>query len=125
MRAVPQASVWALKNSKVLAIRHAESVSNIVSQKYGVFAERLYPGIIDAELSDEGIKQCVAQQNLANQLDIPVVLVSPLRRTITTAYYIFKEHPNFGKMKFVLAPLAREALLGAGDIPLNLDDVVN
>jgi hypothetical protein len=58
-------------------------------------------------------------------LDIPVVLVSPLRRTITTAYYIFNKHPNFSKMKFVLAPLAREALLGAGDIPSDLDEVVN
>jgi len=53
-----------------------------------------------------------------------VVLVSPLRRTIATAYYVFKEHPNFKNMKFILAPLAREALLGAGDIPSDIDEVI-
>jgi hypothetical protein len=61
LRRVPQATVKELKSNKIIGIRHAESKSNLISYKYGVFAERLYPGIIDAELTDEGIKQCIAQ----------------------------------------------------------------
>jgi broad specificity phosphatase PhoE len=61
---------------------------------------------------------------LAGQLDFKIVLVSPLRRAIQSAYFIFKEHPHFAQIRFVLAPLARERLSGAGEIPLDLTDVL-
>ena len=69
-------------------------------------AERL----IDAGLTSKGIEEAVEKQNYANQIDFTLVYVSPMRRTIQTAYFLFKEHPAFDKIKFVLAPLARETL---------------
>ena len=36
-----------------------------------------------------------------------------------TAYHMFKEHPNFGKIQFVLAPEIREKIGITGDIPLD------
>ena len=35
-----------------------------------------------------------------------------------TAFHVFKEHPNWGKMEFILAPLIREKIGITGDIPL-------
>ena len=36
-----------------------------------------------------------------------------------TAYHIFKDHPNFNKIKFTLAPEIREKIGISGDIPLS------
>lgn len=36
-----------------------------------------------------------------------------------TAYHMFKGHPNFGKIQFVLAPEIREKIGITGDIPLD------
>lgn len=55
-------------------------------------------------------------------MDFSVVLVSPMRRTLQTAYCIFKEHPNFASIKFIVAPHARESLLAAAAISLDLDE---
>jgi hypothetical protein len=46
------------------------------------------------------------------------VFVSPLRRTIETAYYMFREHPNFETMTFVLNPTLREKITVSGDVPI-------
>jgi len=56
----------------------------------------------------------------ASQIDFRVVYVSPLRRTMETAYWVFKDHPNFKgkKMKFVLHPMLRELCTVSCDIPL-------
>jgi len=37
---------------------------------------------------------------------------------------VFKVNPNFDKLKFVLAPLSRESMLGCGDVPLPIDQVL-
>ena len=36
-----------------------------------------------------------------------------------TAYHIFKNHPNFDKIDFILAPEIREKIGISGDIPLS------
>ena len=36
-----------------------------------------------------------------------------------TAYHVFKEHPNFDKINFVLEPRIREKIGISGDIPLS------
>ena len=47
-----------------------------------------------------------------------------MRRTIETAFYVFKEHPNFIDIKFILAPSARELIGGAGDIAIDIAEVI-
>ena len=39
-----------------------------------------------------------------------------MRRTIETAFYTFKGHPNFKKIKFVVQPLCREKSTIAADV---------
>ena len=39
-----------------------------------------------------------------------MVIVSPMRRTLQSAYCVFKTHPNFDKMKFILVPSAMEMM---------------
>jgi hypothetical protein len=51
-------------------------------------------------------------------------MVSPLRRTLMTSYYIFKNHPNFEKIRFVLNPNARECMQGTGDIPIDINETL-
>ena len=34
-----------------------------------------------------------------------------------TAYYTFKDHPNFKNIRFVVNPLLREKILIGGDLP--------
>ena len=48
-----------------------------------------------------------------------------MRRALLTAHCIFSVHPNFEKIDFILAPLARETLIFAGDIPSNINSVIS
>ena len=59
--------------------------------------------------------------------DFHTVFISPMRRTLETTYNLFKNHPNFHKIKFVLHPHMIERLHVAADIPLNrsLKEVIN
>jgi len=47
-----------------------------------------------------------------------------LRRTLQTAYNVYKNHPNFARIKFVLVPSLREAMDIACDIPIHIDDLL-
>jgi hypothetical protein len=40
-----------------------------------------------------------------------------MRRTIQSTYHMFKDHPNFDSIKFVLSPNAHETLLAVADLP--------
>lgn len=41
-----------------------------------------------------------------------------MRRTLETAYWIFKDHPNWPQMEVTLLPDLREKLTIVSDIPL-------
>jgi broad specificity phosphatase PhoE len=75
---------------------------------------------MDTDLTEFGWSQCREKQELAQKLDFDIVLISPLRRTLETAHCIFKKHPNFQQIRFVLAPLAREIV----DIPANITETI-
>jgi hypothetical protein len=40
-----------------------------------------------------------------------------MRRTIQTAYNMFREHPNFDQIRFILIPNAHETLSAISDLP--------
>merc|ERR1719498_2117395 len=74
----------------------------------------------DTLLSAEGIDQCEVAGRSAQKVNFQTVFVSPLRRTMETAYHTFKDHENFksGKMKFILPPMLRELFSMSCDVPL-------
>ena len=55
---------------------------------------------------------------------IEVVFVSPMDRTCQTAYQVFKEHPNFENIKFVLVPDLKEHLKCTCDIPGSFESLI-
>lgn len=81
--------------------------------------------IIDSPLSPKGIDQWKKASELAHSVDFDYIFVSPLRRAIETAYYMFRSHPNFHRIKFILHPMVRENIMTAGDIPGDINKVVD
>ena len=49
-------------------------------------------------------------------MELSTVVVSPMRRTMQTAYHVLKDHPKFSSLKFVLMPICREHIWTVGDI---------
>ena len=41
-----------------------------------------------------------------------------------TAYYVYKNHPNFENIKFVLVPELREQMNIFADIPIHIDELL-
>lgn len=73
----------------------------------------------DSVLTSAGIAQCkLAAEHLQNY-DIQILMLSPLRRAIETAYHTFQSHPNFANMQIILHPLLREKVTVSCDVPLS------
>lgn len=53
---------------------------------------------------------------------IDTVIVSPLRRAIQTAHYLFKDHPS--KPKMIVNPMVREMISSSCDIGGNLSETM-
>ena len=53
-----------------------------------------------------------------------IVYVSPMQRTLQTAYQVFKDHPNFENIKFVLVPDLKEHLKCTCDIPGHIQPLI-
>lgn len=71
---------------------------------------------MDCCLDEWGRIQAQNLANSANKLDIKVVFVSPLRRTLETAHLIFGNHKNRKNIKFIVLPLISESLCEVDDI---------
>jgi hypothetical protein len=52
------------------------------------------------------------------------VLVSPLRRALQTAYLLFKDHPYFRSIRFVVNPDLREVMHTVCDIPDSYENII-
>lgn len=125
-----QARLAVLEQARTLLIRHANSTFNSrwshVQQKIARgeatedgFIEVVNDmSLLDCPLSDLGISQCLQEAPLVSQLsNIRTVFVSPLRRALQTAFLLFREHPNFSRMRFIVHPLLRENMHTVCDIP--------
>lgn len=120
------------RGSQVLLLRHANSQYNYEFTQMEKFeytdedykALRIKKDLRDAHLSKLGVKQCIKAQALANQLKVEYVLVSPLRRAMETAYHVFKTHPSFDSMKFIVVPKLREAVDTTCDIPVSVIETI-
>lgn len=116
--------------SQVLMIRHGKSVANVEYHNYDGKEKRyilehwgLNKDLRDSRLAPLGIEQSLNAGVIMNQIKVHTVFVSPLRRTLETTYHIFKEHPDFSKMKFIVVPNLRESMNTSSDIPENFENV--
>ena len=68
----------------VYFIRHGQSIANLVddSEKSNMTHLR------DAQLTDLGKQQAIDLQPIVKDWNVQVVLVSPMTRTLQTAYYL-------------------------------------
>jgi len=83
------------------------------------------PEFRDARLSAKGIEQCEEAGTHLNDFEFEHILVSPLRRTIETAYHVLKKHPHFPQMKFHIVPELIEVMVTVAEVPLeNTPEVV-
>lgn len=80
--------------------------------------------MIDWGLAIKGIRECKDIQGVSNYLKIDTVFVSPMRRALQTAFFIFRTHPDFEKINFVVCPYIREVLGVTWDIPTNTIDIL-
>ena len=80
--------------------------------------------IRDWNLWDNGFKEWQDASEIANTIDVHTVFVSPLRRALQTAYYVFWNHPNFDDIKFIVVPKLKEGLKTCSDIPNNIYETI-
>jgi len=78
----------------------------------------------DSELSEEGLLVCEEKQERFNQLKVHTVFVSPLKRAVQTAYNLFKNHPDFESIKFIILPSLREIMNHSSGIPGNIETTI-
>ena len=101
---------------RVILLRHAESQSNqiraeIASQDHtddDVIRAKTFSECIDSSITTKGVKQCENASEVTSKLNVGVVLVSPMKRALETAYHMFKNHPNFKKIEFIVVPKLKE-----------------
>lgn len=120
------------EGSWVILVRHAWSQANQASidswnnggdlSDYSLISAR--DDLRDCSLVEDGIKQWENAQKVANSLSIHTVFVSPMRRALETAYHIFKNHPDFDKIKFIIVPKAKEGVKATADVSGNIDVLV-
>ena len=117
---------WIIFPSWIIFInikRHLLNNIKVVTPKYfDVYSDL---SIIDSPLSTIGLNQCKRASKLSNLIDVDYVFVSPLRRALETAHNMFKDHPKFDRITFYVHPTFRENIMTAGDIPEDINLVVN
>lgn len=118
-----------MAKSPVILIRHASSISNYMSEELfehfgkenvtrGQWIDvQSSPDLNDCKLSEKGIQQCTEAASHAKNYNFVEVYISPLRRTMETAYHIFKDHPGAKSIKFVVEPHIREKIMIGSDAP--------
>ena len=73
-------------------IRHGTALHNVTFWKIG---RKAYTDFKDTPLIDKGKMEALQLGiDWKNLFSVELVLVSPLSRTLDTAKYIFKDHPN-------------------------------
>lgn len=103
-------------NKRFVLIRHAQSLQNQAWEASSNWNDvQFQKQYLDCDLSKLGYEQTTEAREIANKINIKIVYVSPLKRTLITAREVFKDHPS--KPKFVVVPLLREKITATCDIP--------
>jgi broad specificity phosphatase PhoE len=118
--------------SQVILLRHAESKSNqlksqirsIKHTKEDILRARTNLKYIDPSITELGKQQCEATAEVTDKLKVEIVLVSPMTRTMQTAYNVFKSHPNFNNIEFIVVPKLKEILSSVSSIPKDITKTI-
>jgi len=120
---------------KVILIRHAESAYNAIAANVNKHMEgkdeeekrqeiakvKFREDVIDCSISEKGEEQTKKAAELVKDVNIGLVISSPLRRCLQTTHRIFANHPN--KPKVQVAPLLKEVMSSSCDLGNNINDV--
>lgn len=101
----------------ITIIRHAHSLWNAaeVYPSFGSHEVMVYlPDLMDPALSNAGITQALYMSQEIKKTPFDFVFISPLRRSLQTASYLFSNNP--GNPKMIVLPLISERLGCAADI---------
>lgn len=85
-------------------------------------AFKFIPDLLDASITENGVKQCEEARDIMAGIHVDVVIVSPLRRALETCWEIFKDHPS--KPQIVVDPLFKEILESTCDIGNRLEQSI-
>ena len=110
----------------IYLLRHGESKFNLAQLEPDYMSDKLKhwfrKDLVDCELTELGIQQAKEAGEKLKNVNISLVLVSPLRRTLQTAYYAFKDHPS--KPLFKVIPLGREFMGLSCDFPTDIESLL-
>lgn len=110
-------------NGKFLFVRHGKTFYNKRKEIEGTSDHfKAEPTLINAHLCEDGINQAKELQNTFNNIEIEEIYVSPLYRTLQTAYYIFENHPNRENIIIKIHPLITEIIASCHDIIVNIEE---
>lgn len=111
---------------RILVIRHAESVWNVLRRQYPNKEDRYHPRMwtIDCDITETGVQQAMkAGKIMATNLgSIDLMIISPLRRALQTASLLleaFESEP----VEVVISSDATEVMLDPCDIGSNPENL--
>ncbi|KRW98707.1 hypothetical protein PPERSA_00295 [Pseudocohnilembus persalinus] len=87
-----------------------QEMIKLVDKDYILKVLRTSQEYIDSPLHDMGIQQCLHNQEIYDKLDIHTVFISPLLRSLQTAYYLFINNPNKENIKFKVLPIISDIM---------------
>ena len=118
-----------LKDAKIIWIRHAHSQAQVSFENSppGDLSTYTDPSLRDCSLSEKGFAMIEASPVKAflQGVKIDYVFVSPLKRTMQTAYNLFKDHEDFQNLQFELEPLIREHLHCSSDVASDYPKIIS
>ena len=110
-------------NGKFLYVRHGKTFYNKRKELEGTSDHfKAEPSLINAHLCEDGINQAKELQKVFNNIEIEEIYVSPLYRTLQTAYYIFENHPKKENIIIKIHPLITEIIASCHDIVVNIEE---
>lgn len=110
----------------IYLIRHAQSQYNIIdsvesAKGTNILDYKFREDLIDCDITERGYEQAKKAAEDMKDINVTLVLVSPLLRALRTCYEIFKDHKN--KPKVVVWPWSREIVDSSCDIPGDLEEL--
>ena len=94
---------------KIIFIRHGETDYNIDINKKGSKI-KFDINYLDGHLNSNGEKQAENSSDKFNNIDIEAIYVSPLYRTLESAFILFKNHPKKDNIQLIVHPLLTEVV---------------
>ena len=105
---------------KIIFIRHGETDYNVDIVKKGSKI-KFDINYLDGHLNTNGEKQAEKSSNIFNNIDIEAIYVSPLYRTLESAYILFKNHPKKNNIQLIVHPLLTEVVSSMNNFTDDID----